>query len=201
MRLLYGTGNPAKIASMRKKLLGLNIEIIGLKDLNTEVPEIVEDGKSPLENAVKKAVGYYSAFRMPVFSCDTGLFFKELPERLQPGIHVRNVNGKRLSDDEMITYYSGLAKEYGNLHGKYWNAICLVMDEEHRYESMDESLASSEFILTSQPHSIIKEGFPLDSLSIDVTSGKYFYDLEHREPDQGSDNGFLAFFKSVLQLV
>ncbi len=62
MRLLYGTGNPAKISSMRKKLSELDIEMIGLRDLNLEIPEIVEDGNSPLENAVKKAQGYYEVF-------------------------------------------------------------------------------------------------------------------------------------------
>ena len=44
MKLLYGTGNPAKISSMRKKLSGLDLEIIGFKDLDLEIPEIVEDG-------------------------------------------------------------------------------------------------------------------------------------------------------------
>ncbi len=36
--------------------------MIGLRDLNLEIPEIVEDGNSPLENAVKKAQGYYEVF-------------------------------------------------------------------------------------------------------------------------------------------
>ena len=198
MKLLYGTGNPAKISSMRKKLSGLDIEMIGLRDLNLEIPEIVEDGTSPLENAVKKAHGYYEVFKMPVFSCDTGLYFEELPEELQPGIHVRNVKGKRLS--EMITYYTGLVKEYGNLHGRYWNAICFILDREHQYAAMDETLASARFLLTSQPHKVVKEGFPLDSLSIDLDSGQYFYDVKQKDVDQGSTQGFLEFFKNVLKL-
>lgn len=149
MKLLYGKGNPAKISSMRKKLSGLDIEVIGLRDLNLELPEIVEDGASPFENAVKKAQGYYEAFKIPVFSCDTGLYFEELPEKFQPGVHIRNVNGKRFSDREMITYYAGLAKKYGNLHGRYWNAICFILDREHQYAAMDESLASARFLLIS----------------------------------------------------
>lgn len=32
MKLQYGTGNPAKLESMRRRLTPLSIELIGLKD-------------------------------------------------------------------------------------------------------------------------------------------------------------------------
>ena len=45
MKLLYGTGNPAKLDAMRHRLAGLGIELIGLKDLGgVKQPEIIEDG-------------------------------------------------------------------------------------------------------------------------------------------------------------
>mgnify|MGYP002225500190 CR=1 FL=1 len=69
-------------------------------------------------------MAYYEAFQIPVFSCDSGLYFDNVPDEVQPGVHVRNVNGKCLSDDEMIDYYSGLVKAYGNLVARYRNAIC-----------------------------------------------------------------------------
>ncbi len=197
MKLLYGTGNPAKIAAMKRRLSELDIEIIGLKDLGKDIPEAVEDGSTPLENARKKALKYYEAFKMPVFSCDSGLYIDEIPEELQPGIHVRTINGKYLTDEEMLEYYSGLAKKYGNLTARYRNAICLVLDEEHIYPAMEESMASQPFIITSVSHSIHKEGFPLDSLSIDIKTGKYYYDLEHDELDQVAvEDGFLDFFRA-----
>ena len=62
MKLLYGTGNPAKLDAMRHRLAGLGIELIGLKDLGgVKQPEIIEDGKTPLENARKKAEAYFTA--------------------------------------------------------------------------------------------------------------------------------------------
>ena len=55
MKLLYGTGNPAKLDAMRHRLADLGIELVGLKDLSdVRIPEIVEDGETPLENARKK---------------------------------------------------------------------------------------------------------------------------------------------------
>lgn len=198
-KLLYGTGNPAKLSSMKKWLEPLNFEIIGLNDLEKEIPEIAEDGVTPLENAEKKALGYYKAFGIPVFSCDSGLYIEGIPEEKQPGVHVRNIDGKCLTDDEMIEYYSALAVVYGDLTARYFNAICLVADERHIYKAMEESMASVPFIITSKPHKIRRKGFPLDSLSIDIRTGKYFYDLEEEEQNHGAvRNRFLEFFRKVL---
>ena len=203
MRLLYGTGNPAKLDAMQSRLQCLNIEIIGLNTLKAEgkvVPEVPEDGHTLPENARKKALAYYEAFRMPVFSCDCGLYFDEVPDELQPGIHVRNVHGKCLTDEEMIQYYGGVVRQYGTLTARYRNAVCLVLDEKHIYEAMDPAMESEPFLLTDQPHSRVrKPGFPLDRMSIDIRTGQYYYDLpEDRLKQVAVEDGFFAFFRKVL---
>lgn len=197
MRLLFATGNPAKVIAMQNRVRELGIELIGLKDLNVEIPDVAEDGNTLLENARKKALGYYEAFHIPLFSCDSGLYIEGIPQELQPGIHVRTINGKYLTDKEMMEYYASLAARYGNLTARYRNAICLVLDRDHIYQAMDESMASEPFIITSKPHSRRKEGFPLDSLSIDIKTGKYYYDLENDELDRVAvEEGFLEFFRN-----
>ena len=40
MKLLYGTGNPAKLEAMRRRLAPLGIELFGLRDLPREIPGI-----------------------------------------------------------------------------------------------------------------------------------------------------------------
>lgn len=205
MKLLYGTGNLAKLSAMRNRLEQLDIELIGLNDLRAEgkiIPEVIEDGNTPLENARLKAMAYYEAFQIPIFSCDSGLYFDNVPDEVQPGVHVRNVNGKCLSDDEMIDYYSGLVKVYGNLVARYRNAICFVMDDAHIYEAMEPSMESEKFILTDKPHSTVrKEGFPLDSISLDIKTNKYYYDLPEDKLEQVAvEDGFLEFFKNILNL-
>lgn len=202
MKLLYATGNPAKLSAMQRHLEGLGIELTGLKDIKMQIPEIKEDGKSPLENARKKALGYYEAFHMPLFSCDSGLYIDELPEDLQPGVHVRNVGGKCLSDEEMLAYYAGLAEKYGDLTARYRNAICLVLDENHIYEAMEDSMASESFLITSKPHKdgIGRKGFPLDCISLDRKTGTYYYDRPEEELDQiAVEDGFLEFFQKNLR--
>ncbi|MBO5165079.1 MAG: HD domain-containing protein [Lachnospiraceae bacterium] len=203
MKLLFGTGNQAKLSVMKSRLEKLGIELIGLSDLKAEgkcIPEVLENGNTPLENARLKALAYYEAFQIPVFSCDSGLYFDNVPDEIQPGVHVRNVNGKCLSDEEMLAYYTGLARQYGNLIARYRNAICFVMDEKNIFESMDLSMASEKFILTDKPHSAIrKKGFPLDSMSIDIKTNRYYYDLSAEELEQFAvEDGVLQFFEKVL---
>ena len=46
IKLLYGTGNPAKLDVMRRRMRDLNIEILGLKDFKEKAPDVPEDGNS-----------------------------------------------------------------------------------------------------------------------------------------------------------
>lgn len=207
MKLLYGTTNAGKLAVMKRSLSALpQIELIGLKQIEEELakegkqlPQIAETGNTPLENARIKALGYYKALKVPVFSCDSGLYLDGIPKELQPGIHVRNINGKCLTDEEMTEYYRSLAEQYGDITARYKNAVCLVLDEEHIYESMDDSLSGEPFILTSVPHPRRQEGFPLDCLSKNIITGEYYYDMgEYHQDDVALDYGFLKFFKKIL---
>jgi XTP/dITP diphosphohydrolase len=199
MEILFGTSNPAKLAAMRKAVVPLGIKIAGLKDMNRPVPAIEENGADPLENAQIKATAFYRTFHMPVFSCDSGLYFEGIEDSLQPGTHVRRVNGKELTDEEMIDYYSKLALKYnGRLVGRYINAICLILDEEHIYCSMDESLGTEPFLLVGTPHEKRVPGFPLDALSVDLKTNKYYYDLPDRTVAESDVDGFVDFFIKSL---
>ena len=200
MKILYGTTNKAKIQVMKNAVESLDIELIGLGDMESELPSIIENGKTPLENAKIKARAYYEAFHIPVFSCDSGLYFDELQEDEQPGLHVRRVNEKELTDDEMIEYYGSLAEQHGGkITGRYRNAIYFILDENHHYSSMDMSIATEPFELVAKPHSKRVEGFPLDSLSVDITTGKYYYDLEGDSQDVvAAGEGFKNFLDRCI---
>ena len=200
MRLIYGTTNPAKLDAMRRALAGFPAEIIGLGELS-DMPENAfdESGNNPLENAVIKAKAYYNVLRQPVFSCDSGLYCDNLPDELQPGAHVRRAKGKTLSDEEMIAYYGGLAVRDGMLHARYRNAICLVMDESHIYQSMAETLASMPFGIVEKPCPGHAKGFPLDSLSVRLTDGRYYLKLPSAERAQIIPyDGFSDFLRFAL---
>lgn len=198
MKILYGTSNPAKLLSMRNLLNGLDIDLLSLNDMQGIIPNVPETGNIPLENAVLKAKAYYKAFNIPVFSCDSGLYFENLPD-ISPKVHVRNVNGKTLTDDEMIAHYSTLAEKHGDITARYRNAICFILDDDHIYTDVSDDLCGNKFLITKTPHPKRIKGFPLDSLSKDINNGLYFYDSENSEKEvEQSFIGFKRFFEEVL---
>lgn len=203
MKVLYGTTNPAKIEYMKEILKGLDIEIIGLNDVDLDIGSVEEVGNSPLENARIKAINYSKYVDMPVFSCDTGLYIKGLEVNKQPGVYVRRIDGEELSDEEMITYYSHLAESLGGqVDAKYMNAICLVVNGIKIYEYDGEDIASREFIITKDPHNIRTKGFPLDSISIDMKTKKYFVELDEENDDEyieTNTDAYRSFFRTSLK--
>lgn len=204
IKLLYGTGNQGKLECMKQQYAPSWVEIIGLKDMDRSAPSVYESGSSPLENARIKAMAYYRFYGIPVFSCDSGLYFDNVPDEIQPGVHVRNVGGRTLTDEEMLAYYSGLAEKYGTITARYRNAICLVLSEDNIVESMDESLSGNPFYIVSKPHEkgIKIEGFPMDCLSVHIPSGKYYYDLSDEERGLYPGNthsGYRSFFEKALK--
>lgn len=200
MQLIYGTGNQAKLNAMRDMLKELRIDIISINDLNYNWPEIEESGNNPLENARIKALEYYKTCRSPVFSCDSGLYIKGLEEARQPGVHVRNVDGRKLSDQEMVEYYAQIARSLGgSCIAGYRNAICLVMNDNTICEYMGDDISGEQFIISETPHKRREEGFPLDCLSIDIKTGKYYYDLEGTEVVSSTEEGFINYFRRELR--
>lgn len=198
MQLLYATTNPAKYTAMQDALQPLGIRLLSLKDME-QVPTSPEEGRSPLENARQKALFYYEHYEIPLFSCDSGLYLENLPQELQPGLHVRSPQGVYLDDRAMQEYYGGLAARYGDIVARYRNAVCLVVDREHIYESMDESLASNRFLITAKPHELYRPGFPLDSISKKLDTGEYYYDVNaHDADDLVGYEGFTAFFRKYV---
>ena len=119
MKVLFATTNPAKVKKYKKALEEKGIELITIKDLDFKL-NINEKGKNATENAYIKAKAYYDATKITTIGMDNCLFIEELPEEKQPGTHVRRVNGKELTDEEMIKYYTNLIKKYGGKLTAKW---------------------------------------------------------------------------------
>jgi len=111
---------------------------------------------------------------------------------------VRRVNGENLTDEKMIEYYSSLINKLG---GKavawYINAIYCIIDKNKIFSYSGEPI-SEKFILTDLPHKKRIKGFPLDSLSMDINSNKYYFDLKENEKGNKVSSGFKTFFEKIL---
>lgn len=174
-KILFATGNMAKVNRFLEGLLAKDIQILTLKDIDVNL-NIEENGKDAIENALIKARAYYEKTKIPTLAMDDTLYLENVPTNKQPGMYVRRVGGKTLTDDEMISYYSVLAKEYGKngkLTARWIYGMALIKDgKEYTY-----TWSKNDFYIVSTPSNIINPGYPLNTISINKKLNKYFTDM------------------------
>lgn len=177
--ILFATGNPSKVKRFEKGLLDNGIKLKTLKDLSFDV-EVEENGKNAIENALIKARAYSKLVDIPVMAMDDNLYLEDVPQDKQPGMYVRRVNGKRLSDEEMIEYYSNLAKEYGKdgkITCRWVYGMAIVFNgKENTY-----TWSKDDFYLVDKPTNKIDPGYPLNTISINKKFNKYFTDITEED--------------------
>lgn len=180
-KVLFATGNESKVKRFKDGLLRNGIEIITIKDIDEDI-EVSEDGKDAIENALIKARAYAKVLDMPVFAMDDSLYIDNIPDDKQPGLYVRRVNGKRLSDEEMLTYYSNLAHEYGvdgKLTCRWVYGIAVINNGvESTY-----TWSKDDFYIVDKPSDKIDPGYPLNTISINKKLNKYFTDMTKEDYD------------------
>lgn len=173
MKLLYATSNNSKIYNMRRRLKNIPIEIITPEELGIKV-NVKEDGKSAVENAIKKAQAYYEETKIPTIAGDSALFIDGIPSNKQPGLFVRRVNGKVLSDDEMIEYYTKLIESIGGKSTGYYVTGLALITKQGVFTT---EISEDKFILSSVISNSNHRGNPLDVMTIDPVSQKFYTDM------------------------
>lgn len=186
MKVLFATTNPAKVKKYKKALEEKGIELITIKDLDFKL-NINENGKNATENAYIKAKAYYDATKITTIGMDNCLFIEELPEEKQPGTHVRRVNGKELTDEEMIKYYTNLIKKYGGKLTAKWIYGIVIYNGK---EAKKYTWSKSNFYLIDKPCKKRNPGYPLDSISVMPENNKYWLELtdEEKRKSKEQDN-------------
>lgn len=181
--IIFGTTNPAKIAQVKGALAGLKIDIKGLNDFKN-LPQIAEDGVTAKENAKKKAIAFAKAIGKIVFSMDNALYLHGVSEDEQPGMNVRRIKGfeGRPTDEQMIEYYSGLVNKYGGEMTGHWEFAIAVANPDGIMKEVVIKTPTRYF--KGESSSIIAEGYPLESLQVDMKSGKYISEMNQDEQDR-----------------
>ena len=95
--VIVATQNRGKVREIKKVLKGLGLQILSLNDFSG-VPQIEEDGKSFLENAIKKARFYSRYFGRMTLADDSGLEVDVLKGR--PGVYSARYAGEGASTRE-----------------------------------------------------------------------------------------------------
>ena len=175
-QIIFATTNQSKSKRFSKGLKELGIEVLSLKDIDVKL-DVKEDGSTAIENALIKARECYKKTKKPSMGMDDTLYMEGVPEDLQPGLFVRRVNGKNLTDEEMIEHYTNLVKEYGingriNCKWIYGLAVINEKGEETTY-----SWFKDDFYMTSSRSDKINPGYPLNSISKYKKLDKYFTEV------------------------
>lgn len=197
-KVLFATGNESKIKRFKSKLEKNNIEIISIKDIDKFV-DVNENGKNAIENALIKARAYASICDYPVFAMDDNLYIEGIPDEKQPGMYVRRVNGKRLNDDEMIEYYSDLARKYGD-NGRITCRWVYGMAVINNGKESTYTWSKEDFYIVDKPSNKINPGYPLDTISINKELNKYFTDItdEDRKKMKKDESDVIKFLVENL---
>lgn len=181
-KVLFATENESKAKRFKDYLLKNGIEIITINDIENKI-EIEENGKDAIENALIKARAYAKNLDLPVFAMDDNLYIEGIPSDKQPGMYVRRVNDKRLTDEEMIEYYSSLAHNYGEngkLTCRWVYGIAVINNNiESTY-----TWSKEDFYIVDKPSDKINPGYPLNSISINKKLNKYFTDITEEDKNE-----------------
>ncbi|KAF0157742.1 MAG: dITP/XTP pyrophosphatase [Syntrophaceae bacterium] len=97
MKIIFATKNEGKVKEITEMLTSMNIEVISLNYFES-VPEIVEDGKTYLENALKKARIISEFTGEIVLADDSGLQVDILGG--EPGVYSARYAGEGATDEE-----------------------------------------------------------------------------------------------------
>jgi XTP/dITP diphosphohydrolase len=85
IELLFATTNPGKLRELRRLVAGLPLRVVSPAELGRPLPEVVEDGATFLENAIKKASAYARSSGLHALADDSGLCVDVLGGA--PGVH------------------------------------------------------------------------------------------------------------------
>lgn len=186
-RLLIGTANVSKLPYLMGYFEGSEIECVSPATLGLARFDAPENAKTAEDNAVEKALAWYHAAHMPVLALDAGLVFLDLPDDDpdQPGVHVRRAPGHVMDDEEMLKYFMRVIHRHGGrLRCAWQDSYCLLKDEAHihSYTFDRDMLRANSFDMVDVPCAARVPGWPLNSLSMDPYTGKYW--LEMTEEDK-----------------
>lgn len=198
-KVLLGTENPSKLLELRRFFTLVGVDTCAPRELGIS-SSCPEDAKTPEGNAIQKALAWQAAAGIPAFGLDSGLLFLDLPPDHpdQPGTHVRRAGGKNMTDAEMLEYYQALAHKHGGqLRAAWQNAVCLAAAPEHYLTHVEsrELLEQSAFLLVDKPCASRHDGWPLDSLSVNIATGRYYMD---EEPARFESERLSHWAKSVV---
>lgn len=135
MKIVFATRNEGKVREISEMLSRTDLELVSLNHF-TSVPEIVEDGKTYLENALKKARTVSEYTGETVLADDSGLQVDALGG--EPGVYSARYAGEGASDEEnnakLLAKLKGIPTEE---RGASFHCALVLYHPDGRYQAFE----------------------------------------------------------------
>ncbi|MGC8766788.1 MAG: RdgB/HAM1 family non-canonical purine NTP pyrophosphatase [Brevinematia bacterium] len=194
-KILIGTTNKSKIIEIKEILSQVldNVEFLSLNNL-TKVKEPEEKGKTFFENSLIKAKYYYSIFKIPVLTDDSGLEVFALNG--EPGVRSARYAGENSTQKDLIN------KLLRNLEGKEnrearFVCVAIFMFDKDKYIFAEGTVKGS---ITYEPRG--SYGFGYDPVFLPEGYDKTFAELgpEIKNKISHRRNAFISLALKIKEL-
>lgn len=192
MELLLATRNKNKIIEMSASLKKLGLKIRSLEDF-PDVPEVVEDGKTFEENAVKKAVACAKHTGLLTLADDSGLMVDALQGA--PGVKSHRYAGPNATDFENNTKLLDELKNVAFNDRTAQFVCCIAIANNNGL--IRTVTGKCEGIILTEPRG--REGFGYDPLFMKSDYQKTFAELPLEIKNRISHRA-MALEKAVLAI-
>ncbi|MDU5466350.1 MAG: RdgB/HAM1 family non-canonical purine NTP pyrophosphatase [Peptoniphilus harei] len=174
-KIVLSTDNKNKLREIREILEDLDVKIYGKSDIDGMDFEVIEDGDTLYDNALKKAAAMAERVDYAVLADDTGLFVNALAG--EPGVHSARYASEH--DDK-----KNREKLLNNLKDKddrsaYFKTEIILIDEEKNIIPI-EGVCPGKISLEERGDN----GFGYDSIFIPEGFDKTFAEMSHEEKNQ-----------------
>lgn len=190
-KIIVATNNLGKLKEIRAILD--NYEVISLKDLNLSI-DIVEDGKTFEENALKKAREVFKITKIPAIADDSGLCINVLEGF--PGINTARFLGNNASDNDRNNYILEKLKDKKELERKA-EVVCDIAYVDEKNEYVVEGVIKGKIACKKRGNN----GFGFDPI-FELDNGKTLAELKDYEKNNVSSRKIaLEKLKNLLENV
>ncbi|MEA3470827.1 MAG: XTP/dITP diphosphatase [Thermodesulfobacteriota bacterium] len=168
--MVFASKNKGKIKELKALLEGIPVELVSIDDY-PGIPDIVEDGSSFFENAMKKATLIFDYTGQMVIADDSGLDVDFLGGR--PGVHSSRYAGADATDEENNEkLLSELAGVPDDKRRAAFRCVLILFEDRDNYESFEGKLEGK---IGTEPKG--SEGFGYDPVFIVTEYGKTVAEL------------------------
>ncbi|MBI4435133.1 RdgB/HAM1 family non-canonical purine NTP pyrophosphatase [Candidatus Uhrbacteria bacterium] len=183
-KLIFATHNPGKIEEMRQLVVGLGVEVLSADEAGVH-NDVVEDGVTFEENALKKARFVASATGEWAVADDSGIMIDALDGR--PGVHTARWAGESAGDEGLIRHTLEQLKDVGEGRrgASFHSVVALVSPdgEEHTFDGVVEGKVVLEPRGTPRPR------LPYDVLFCPVGHDRTFAEMSDEQKNALSHRG------------